>query len=115
MHFRSRQHEGGMSRWFFQRLEQGVEGGRAQHMCLIYDVELGRPDRRCEVGTLNDLAYIVNSRIRCRVNLDKVGGYISRGGQAVRTVVARLIRILRGAVRRPRKQASRAYFDDAPR
>jgi len=60
-------------RWrFLQRLEQRVERRLREHVSLVDDVNLERPQRRGKVHLLAQVADLVDAPVRSRVDLDEV-------------------------------------------
>ena len=67
-----REDEFDVCRWFFEGFEEGIEGSFGEHMHLVDDVDLVSRLGRLELGSLNDVADIVDSRIGCGIDFDDV-------------------------------------------
>jgi hypothetical protein len=65
-------HEDDVRRRLLERLQQRVECGLGEHVSLVDDVDLERPQRRREVHLLSEVANLVDPAIRRRVDLDQV-------------------------------------------
>src|SRR6202171_4865879 len=92
-----------------QRLQQSVERRLGEHVRLIDDVDLERPERRGEVHLLAQVADLVDAAVRRSVDLDKVQ---SRAPRHLRTRLTRVAWFRRrtrppSAVQRLRQQPCR--------
>ena len=62
-----------MRRWLLERFQQGVEGARRKHVDLVNDVDLeARLRRRVGYGVDDELAHLVDLRIRRRIKFDHI-------------------------------------------
>ena len=66
---RGREYENRVCRWFFQGLEEGVEGGSGEHMHLVYDVHAVLSDLRRDLHLVHQALYVVHSVVGCGVKL----------------------------------------------
>src|ERR1700737_2614185 len=82
-----------MRRGVFEGLQQRVESRLGEHVCLIDDVDLERPERGGEVYLLSQIADFVDASIRRRVNLDEIQSGSGRHFSTRLTLVAWLRRI----------------------
>ena len=74
----------------FERLEEGVEGRRGEHVHLVDDVDLVAPQSGRHEHLLGELANILDGVIRSSVQLEDIEGALLVEGSATLTRIARL-------------------------
>ncbi len=93
------QDEDGVGRRFFERLEQGVEGGRGEHVDFVDDVDFVAAVAGGEVDLVAQVADVVDAGIAGGVDLDQVeeAGFVD--GQTDGTAIVGAVGgVLGGAV-----------------
>ena len=68
-----REKEFHMLRRLLQRLQQAVEGGLREHVHFVDDIDLHARHDRAIARVVDDLAHVVDARVRGRVHLKHVG------------------------------------------
>ena len=112
-----RENELQMRRRLFDELEQRIESGRRHHVRFVDDVDLETRLDRCVERAFTQIAGVVDTAVRGRVDLDHVNA--SRAGRRKRD--ARLAHATRGrrrtllAVQRPRQDPRRGRLPAAAR
>ena len=103
------EHEHDVSRRLLQCFQQRVERGLGEHVSLVDDVNLERPQRGGEVHLLAQVANLIDSAVRRGIDLDEVERRTRRHLHARLALVARLCGITgtAGAVQRLGQQTSR--------
>lgn len=72
MDFGRRQNEFDVLRRFFQCFQESIESSFGKHMHLVYDIDFVWRLRRLELGPLDHITDIVDSRIGSGIDLDDV-------------------------------------------
>ena len=89
MPFRRCHDEDDVRRRLFENLQQGVEGGRRQHVNFIDDEDLVAVARRRVPRAFAQLADIVDAGVRCCIDFQDVHGLARRDFLAGRALIAR--------------------------
>src|SRR5260370_432654 len=79
-----------MRRRLLERLQQGIEGFRGQHVRLVDDVHLDLQRRRQILHPLAQIPDLIDTAVRRRIDLDQVDGRARCNFDAVRANAARL-------------------------
>ena len=108
-----REEEFHMRRRFLERLQQRIEGTLRQHVDFVDDIDLVAGSDRGIAHRLDDLAHIVDARIRCGVHFDNIDVAGLKNCDAIcgelRHIQGRPARI----VERPRDKPRRRGLADA--
>lgn|GEM_PF-5549039 len=67
-----REDEFDVSWWLFEGLEESIKCSLGEHVDLVDDIDFVLGLRRLELGSFDDIADIINSRIGRRINLDDI-------------------------------------------
>ena len=68
------EHEHHLWGWFFQRLEQGVEGCRGEHVAFIHHVHLPAGLNRCKARPFDQFPDVVDASVGRGINFDHIEG-----------------------------------------
>ena len=95
MRLRRRQHEDGVGRRLFQRLQEGVKCLSSEHVDLVHDVHLVTRFVRGEVDLIPQAADIINCPIAGRVDLYQVhcAAFVHRKANLANVVRLAILRI----------------------
>ena len=72
MRFSCGEAEIGVFGWFFERLQERIERAGTQHVNLVDHVNLCFSVDRCVPDAFAQFPYVVDSRIRCGVDFNRV-------------------------------------------
>ena len=92
VHLGGRQDENGMRRRLFQRLQQGVEGCRGEHVDFVDDVDFVAPLVGGKIDLIAQVAHIFDAGVGGGVDLDQVQEAALVDRLAVLAFVARALR-----------------------
>ncbi len=72
MRLSGRKYKDDVRRWFFNRLEKGVECCRRQHVHFVDDVDFSRSGRRKVLGVFANFANGIDAVVRSAVDFDHI-------------------------------------------